>query len=222
MTFFGVRPSSSRATTSSLKRCALDRRVSTHRERLRARRVSFRSPEPECDRVFSEQVAFGFRPAGFRHQPVMTRVGPAFLRQMRHHRREHLDQDIGRFTIGGPQVGRDLFGLRDCRDASTRARSSSRDFGDAVIEPQPFDVLLNAMQMRHERSCGISSAGCSSLSLRLAAPAHFPTSSPTSRQIRCTKRAGALHALFGPDHVALGRRIRQHEPARSVGAVGRR
>ena len=33
---------------------------------------------------------------------------------------------------------------------------------------------------------------------------------------------GALHAFLGPDHVALGRRIRQHEPARGVGAVARR
>ena len=31
--------------------------------------------------------------------------------------------------------------------------------------------------------------------------------------------AGALHALLGPDHVALGRRVGQHEPARRVGAV---
>ena len=31
---------------------------------------------------------------------------------------------------------------------------------------------------------------------------------------------GALHAFLGPDHVALGRRVRQHEPARGVGAVG--
>jgi hypothetical protein len=32
---------------------------------------------------------------------------------------------------------------------------------------------------------------------------------------------GALHALLGPDDIALGRRIRKHEPARGIGAIGR-
>src|SRR3712207_7532828 len=34
--------------------------------------------------------------------------------------------------------------------------------------------------------------------------------------------AGALHAFLGPDHVALRRRVGEHEPARGVGAVGDR
>src|SRR6202030_3415150 len=32
---------------------------------------------------------------------------------------------------------------------------------------------------------------------------------------------GALHAFLGPDDIPLGRRIRKHEPARSIGAIGR-
>ena len=43
----------------------------------------------------------------------------------------------------------------------------------------------------------------------------------TSRQMRCTKRRGAVDADVGVDDVALGRAVGEHEPAGDVGAVAR-
>ena len=43
--------------------------------------------------------------------------------------------------------------------------------------------------------------------------------SPIKRQSALNEFGGALDTLFGPDDVAVRREIRQHEPARRIGAI---
>src|SRR6185312_9944034 len=47
--------------------------------------------------VFDQQIAFDLGPVGLRNQPGLVQNRPALLGQVRHHRREKLNQDDGGF-----------------------------------------------------------------------------------------------------------------------------
>ena len=94
------------------------------------------------------------------------------------------------------------------------------DGRDADVETKPLDVLLDLGQRGvrrppdFHRLAAKSSAGTGG---RLGADDALDLADQPPEALRLL--IGALHAGLGPDHVAIGRRIRQHEPARGVGAV---
>ena len=89
--------------------------------------------------------------------------------------------------------------------------------GDAAVEAQFADIVGNIAKcavggLAHHQSllaeCGRTRSGrgdARDLAIEPPQPLH--------------ETPGALHAFLGPDHVALGWRVGEHEPARGVGAV---
>ena len=144
---------------------------------------------------------------------------PAFLGQMRHHRREAVDEDVAGLGEGPAQV----VGDRRRLDRADRRRERVGEFvdlGDADVEAQPLDLVLDP----GERRVGdlADAPGFVAERLRpgrtLGADDALDLADEPPQPLRLL--VGALDAGLGPDHVALGRRIGQHEPARRVGAVG--
>ena len=68
------------------------------------------------------------------------------------------------------------------------------------------------------RSASASAPNAAGLAAGAAAPISAEFVDQPPQPLHEARRA--LHPLVAPDHVAVGRRIRQHEPARNVGAVG--
>src|SRR4030095_1140706 len=86
--------------------------------------------------VFNQQIAFDLGPIGLRNQPGLAQDLPALLGQMRHHRREKLNQDGRGFPNRPGRVGGRLSGL--CQYLVQRV-GEFPDMGEADVEMQPFD-----------------------------------------------------------------------------------
>src|SRR4029077_20660177 len=59
----------------------------------------------ERQRVLDLQAALDLRPGRFRDQRLVAEHGPAFLREVRHHRVEQLHQNVNRFARRPAEVG---------------------------------------------------------------------------------------------------------------------
>ena len=95
------------------------------------------------------------------------------------------------------------------------------DRGDADIEPQPLDLVLDLGQRRMGDSADAPRLVAVIRRRRrtLGADDALDLADEAPQALRLLERA--LDARLGPDDVALGRRVGQHEPSRRVGAVGR-
>ena len=87
-------------------------------------------------------------------RPVLAERRPAFLGQVRHHRARSAAPGSRPASRSGPGRG---------PPPSPRARSADRgaegvgqlvDMGDAAVEAQPLDILLDARRARDARPCG--------------------------------------------------------------------
>ena len=167
-----------------------------------------------------DEAAVGDRPRALRDEGLVAERLPAFLREMRHHRREAMDENVAGLGEGGAQIVADRR-LADRADRRAELVGQFVDRGDAHIEAQPLDLVLDSGQRR---------MGDPADALRLVAVARrrrrplrpddaLDLAGQAPQALDLLERA--LNAVLGPDDVALGRRIRQHEPARRVGAVGR-
>ena len=72
---------------------------------------------------------------------------PAFLGEMRHHRREAMDEDVAGLGEGGAQIVGDRR-LVDRADRRAELVGEFVDRGDADIEAQPLDLVLDLGQRR--------------------------------------------------------------------------
>ncbi|MBV9971685.1 MAG: class I tRNA ligase family protein [Xanthobacteraceae bacterium] len=139
---------------------------------------------------------------------------------MRHHRGEKLDEDVGGFREGGAEVGRNFAALHLVERGGQRV-GQLVNVRDAAVEAQPLDILAHldqrGMGSLANRACGSARPTRRTFATRdhILQLAHKPPE--PLHQAR-----GALHPLLRPDDIALRWRIRQHEPARRVGAEGSR
>ena len=220
MTFFGRLPSSARCTASSARTAAsISAFVASRATVTSARFLPLTWTGSVI--VFSTS-SVGARPAGQAlagDQGVVAERGPAFLGQMRHHRVKQSHHDLGRLAHRPGEVGRAGVGLAI---ADAERIGELVDMRDADVEVQLLDRRPTPWRARHARPCGPPAparrmrpaASAGRLGGNLGGLADQPPQ-PVG------EAPGALHAALGPFDVALGRRIRQHEPARHVGAVGR-
>src|SRR5947208_1387626 len=93
--------------------------------------------------VFNQQIAFDLGPVGLRNQPGLLQNLPALLGQMRHHRREQLNQDDSGLTNRPGGVGR-----RRAIAAQHLGQRVSEfpDMGEADVEMQPLDPGRHLVQ----------------------------------------------------------------------------
>src|SRR5882724_2425228 len=87
--------------------------------------------------VFNQQIAFDLGPIGLRNQPGLAQHHPAFLGQMRHHRRNQLNEDDRGLFHGPGQVRR--------RGSTLGQHVGQRvgelaDMGEADVEMHPLDA----------------------------------------------------------------------------------
>src|SRR6478735_2144603 len=97
--------------------------------------------------VFNQQIAFDLRPSRLRNQPLLAQRLPAFLGQMRHHRRNELDQDDRGLPDRPSQIGRWLTSLVTFLGQHLGQRIGGlTDMGEADIEMQPLDASRHLVQ----------------------------------------------------------------------------
>ena len=137
-------------------------------------------------RVFNQQITFDFGPIGFGNQARLLQYPPAFLREMRHHRREQLNQDYRGLANGPRQIGGRL---SLARQHVPKRVGKLPDIGKADIEVQPFDPggdpLKRAVRGLPRRP---SHRRQTFPAVPLAQLWLISADSLTSRQSRCTKR----------------------------------
>src|SRR5665647_846760 len=168
-------------------------------------------------RLFNQQIAFDLGPRGLRNQPGLAQYRPALLRQMRHHRREKLNKDQRGLADRPCQVGG---WLPLARQRLAQGIGEFADIGEADVEMQLFDAGGDLVQRPVRRLAQRQRLGAEQSRPRrrrcLGAIGGFVDQPPQPLH----EARGALHPLIAPDHVAIGRGVRQHEPARDVGAIG--
>src|SRR6266851_385522 len=93
--------------------------------------------------VFNQQIAFDLGPLGLRNQARLPQHGPALFRQMRHHRRDQLNQDDRGLAHGPGEIRR-----RPPLAAQHLAQRIGKfpDVGKADVEMQLFDAGGNPVE----------------------------------------------------------------------------
>src|SRR4029079_6603732 len=134
--------------------------------------------------------------------------------------REAMDENVAGLGESGSEIVRDRrFGNRADRGAKLVGQTVDR--GDARIEATPLDLVLDPRQRRMGEPADAPRLLAILRGLRRTLRPHdaLDLADEAPQALRLLERA--LNAGLGPDDIALGRRIRQHEPARGVGAVSR-
>ena len=111
ITFFGDLPSSALFTASSARTAASISALAASRAHGHVRALLAVNLHRQRQRILDQKVALDLRPGRFRDQRVVAEHGPAFLGEVRHHRRKELHKNINRFVHGPAHVG----GERDPR-----------------------------------------------------------------------------------------------------------
>ena len=172
--------------------------------------------------VLDEQRAVEHRPGRLGDEALGAERLPAFFGKMRHHRGEKPHEDLGRLAerraelrrAASARVGeerlkrvRELVDLRH-RDVEAEALDGLLDRGERAVRGlangERFRRVLDGAAVR----------------LRVAVAdrvGDFTDEAP--HPLHEARRA--LDAFLGPDHVALRRRVGEHEPARRIGAEAR-
>ena len=100
MTFLGALPSSARCTASNSSTAALDLGISGVARDRHVGALLAVDLHRQGDGVLNQQRGLDLRPGRLGDQGLVAERRPAFLGQMRHHRREQLHHDFNGFAHG--------------------------------------------------------------------------------------------------------------------------
>ena len=137
-----------------------------------------------------------------------------FLGQVRHHRRDQPGQHLHRFA---PRRSRDR------RSSAAPLQLRANRVGK-FVQPRHRDVEREAVQRlahRGNRAVGDAAQRPRGVGRSPVGAGADPARFSDQPEHPLGEAEGARHAGLGPLHVALGRIVRQDEPARRVGAVAR-
>ena len=175
------------------------------------------------DGVFDQQIAFDLRA---RPPPKPARTGRAPASTPRPDAASSGANSCTRMTAASRTAqARSGAGCSSPgRATSASALANSRIWARQTLKCSRSMPVEHLVAARHGRPCappaprrrtqpGVSAGADLAISAAIRS---------TIRHSRCTKREAPLTRFLAPDHVAIRRRIRQHEPARGVGAVGAR
>ena len=193
ITFFGDLPSSTLFTASSARTAASISALLALRATVTSARFLAVDLYRQRQRILDQKVALDRGPGGFRDQRVVAEHGPAFLGEVRHHRRKQLHKNINRFVHGPAHVGGREGSPRCLTPPNPMSPIAARQrIGELVdrrhtnIKVQLFDVIgdlrqglmgrLAQRQCRRREGFAGRSAG---------ADAAISAASPTSRHSLC-------------------------------------
>ena len=94
------------------------------------------------------------------------------------------------------------------------------DLGDGAVEAQAREIFLDLDQRRVRHLADVERRGGKFGRRRCAERRREPGKLVDEAPGALDEFRRALHAGLGPDHVAFGRRIGEHDPARRIGAIG--
>ena len=228
ITFFGDLPSSAFFTASSASTAASISAVAGLARHCDVGALSPVDLHRQRHRVLDQQIALDLRPGACGDQASSwpsaaqhssARCGIIGLKE--------LHKNVNRFAHGPakvrlPRAGNGPLRLSRFRQLIvTEAIGEFMDRRHTNIKVQLFDVIGDCVKRLMGRLAE-RQRGRGELGGRAAgADCAISAASPTSRHSRCTNRQAPCTPRSRPFHIALGRRIRQHEPARNIGAVFR-
>ena len=156
------------------------------------------------DSVFHQQIGLDLGPVFGGHKGLVSECRPAFFGQMRHHWVEKPDQDVASLAQGPAEIGRRRF--FDVADGVTQRVGKFIDMSHASVETEFVDIVgyMSEGAMRSFAYGKGLLTKCRRPCRRSLDVGDLPDKPPQP----LNEAPRTLNAFLGPDHVAVGRRIR--------------